>query len=440
LSVAGCAPQYAKYRPELPDEIGGKGLVVGEVHGIGSLSGFNHYVDVNIDGGRKGAVAKGLIAIPMSEGEHSLDSLFQKTFAGSTLSGSVRITTYNTQTLPIKRAFTVRAGKVTDLGLLVLYPDPGDKEKKHFLKMFVDDREDMKRLLKNAYPALAAKLDVDGMTLAPGQLMPDNLLQALRKDLAKSEMVRTQGYPNFVAASVGTAAQVVRDKDGRAVDVKLIDMPTVASVRSSSPNFVADRMAILMNNERLFVVKDGRAVERTAPRGLRAGTVYALGARDLAIVDDRMEIYTSADEGKTWNAFTEMTTEKETATKIVPAPDGFYVYGAKPPTVLHVAAGSRPTPVDVPAMKYLGQFSARPFGLYAEEGAAARQFHFRGARADAWETRAYPAPNCRHINFTDKEGANVSIICSRMTYVSSDGGRAWTRKSAAVADARADAQ
>jgi hypothetical protein len=109
----GCFAGLPKYRPDLPKDIGDKGLVVGQVVGIGRLWAWSIYTDVLIDGWAKGKVVNGLIAIPLCPGEYPLDGLYSESYGGSSSYGSVTVTTKHTITLPLKRKFTVRPKEIT---------------------------------------------------------------------------------------------------------------------------------------------------------------------------------------------------------------------------------------------------------------------------------------------------------------------------------------
>ncbi|MEK6698486.1 MAG: hypothetical protein AABZ10_05510 [Nitrospirota bacterium] len=438
--VAGCV-KLPDYRPDLPENlISGSGLVVGQVVGIGRLSQWSIYKDVLINDRKRSKVVNGFIAVPLSPGEYSFSSLYDETQSSS----GTYIYRYMT-TLPIKRKFTIRPGEVTNLGLLVLYPDPNDKEQKKFLRFFVDNTADMKHFLKTAYPLLAPKLRVDSMTLAPGDLIPANLLELLRKDIAMKEVAASGGYAAYVAGHVGTLAEPQRDKDGKISGVKLIEVPTVSNIQSDSPNYVKDRFAFLTTNNRLFFIQNGKVAEKRPPAGLRAGKVYALGSSDLVIVDDKFEIYTSYDNGDRWQPYLGSITEKKTSVKVSPGSTGYYAYMINPPRVVSGAYGKVDfRPVGLPQdMKDLGLLREKPAGLFAERDISfymeseKRQFFFRPAGKAAWEARSMPAPNCEHIRFQDNDGLNLSTQCGdravwaggpQQQYLSKDGGKTWQKK------------
>jgi hypothetical protein len=444
VGLGGCA-SFPEYRPDLPEDVGSDGLVVAQVVGIDNLRGWSRYTDVLVNDKKKGRVVNGFVAFPLSPGDYDLSGLFNESVTGSSSAGAYRVTTVSTTTLPLKRKFTVRPREVTNLGLIILYPDPNDKERKKFLRLFADNTVDMKHFVKTAYRQLATKLNVDNMALAPGDLIPPVLTEALRKDIATREAIQSQGYAHYVAGDVGTVAEVQKDKDGKISGVELIDVPTLSNLQSESPNYVLDRLAFLTTNNRLFVVQNGKATEKRPPNGLRAGKVFAFGKTDLAIIDDRFEIYTSANNGDAWQSHLAYKTEDKTSARLSPGAEGYYIYAATPPVALSYTLGKgdlRPLPLPQ-ELKALGFLREKPVGLFAENQTSVfketekRTFFFLPQGKTTWDARMMPAANCEYIKFADMEGKNVSTVCGesavggggpRFQYTSGDGGKTWQRK------------
>lgn len=446
--LAGCV-SLPDYRPDLPEDMGDKGLLVGQLVGIGRLSSWSTYTDVLVNDRMKGKVVNGFIAIPLSPGDYSLSGLYDE-FRSTT--GAY--TTVLTTTLPVTREFSIRPKEVTNLGLIVLYPDPNDKENKKFRRFFVDNTEDMKHFLKTAYPQLAPKLRVDSMTLAPGDLMPANLLEALRKEIAAKEALASGVYTVHVAGDVGTVAQLQRDKDGKVSGLKLIEVPTVSNLQSETSNYVKDRFAFLTTNNRLFFVQNGKVAEKRPPDGLRAGKVFVFGTNDLVIVDDKFEIFTSADSGGRWQASPGFLTKDKVRVHASDGASGYYLYAVTPPVALFGAHGASSfRPVELPAdVKNLALLRERPSGLFAERESSfwketeKRPFFVRPAGKTGWETRSMPGINCDYISFMDADGKALSTACgeaslninksgnwttgsgNRAQYVSGDGGKTWQKK------------
>ncbi|HEU0264737.1 MAG TPA: hypothetical protein VFR01_03320, partial [Geobacterales bacterium] len=308
---------------------------------------------------------------------------------------------------------------------------------------FLDNRADMKQFLRDAYPQLAQKLNIDAMTLAPGDLMPENLLPVLRKELAARAVTLSGGGNPYVAANVGTLAEVQTDREGKPAVAKLLDVPTLASIKSVSPNLGSDRFAYLTTNNRLFVVQNGKVSEKRAPLGLRAGRVYAIGASDLVIVDDQLEVYLGRNNGEQWQSYTGSVTKKGASCRIAVGQSGYYAYAAHPAVLIFSSYGkaefeSLPLPQE---LKRLGTFTEKPAGMFAEEELSfyketeKRPFFFRPVTGP-WEKRFMPAPNCEQIKFTESDGAGISTVCSdravgfggaKFPYVSKDSGKTWRK-------------
>jgi len=438
IMFAGCSVA-PKYRPELPEEIGGKGIVVGEVVGINRLSGWSTNSG-NIVIGKKtytNGLVKGLIAVPFDKGEYSLDALNYVTYGGSTTNGNVTYTTKYSTTMPLNRKFTIWPGEVTNIGLILLYPDPEDKENKRFFRFFIDNRDDMKRFLKTFYPALSASMKVDAMTLSAGEYLKDpKLLQALRRDIALKEFVASRAAADYVAGNVGTVAKVKRGKDGKISDVQVLDVETLSNIVSKSSDHNSDRLVFMTANNRLFLVTGGAVKEKRPPAALRDGNLYALGSKDIVIVDDLLEIYVSNDNGETWKSSEGFVVKEPVKRKFVTGERSYYVYSTYPPVLIAGAYGKTELAKLVLPEK-LGNIQTvteKKAGLFVETHITAWTkntpfpFYVKKDAASPWETRAMPMISCYGIRFLDDAGNNLETLCLKETFQSSDGGRRWTKK------------
>lgn len=444
--AAGCAPS-PRYKPELPEDLGNDGLLVGEVLGIGRLAHWSLHKDVLINDRKRGQLVNGMFAIALSPGEYTFSGLYSESYGGSNTFNGVTVTTKNTVSLPVKKKFTVRAKEVTNLGLLVLYPDPRDKpdaKDGKFLQFVVDNTADMKQYVKSAYPALAAKINLEATTLVPGTTMNDKQLQALRRELLATAAKRVGDDARYLVAGLGALAEVQPDRDGKPTGMKLLDLPTTSSPASISPSFVKDRTAILTNNNRLFVVQNGRATEKRPPERLRAGKIFAVGTSALVIVDDHFEIYLSNDNGDQWHAQTGFATKETVSARVAVGRNGYYAYTVNPPALLFSEHGKTEfARFELPGdLKTFGMLNETPAGLFAEQQITfyketeKRPFYFRPSGKPAWEKLFMPAPNCDYIKFQDGQGNHLSTACSdravgfggpTTAYVSKDRGNTWQK-------------
>lgn len=438
MVLAGCAAA-PKYRPELPEEIGGKGLVVGEVVGINRLSSWTSNSG-NVLINKKtynNALVKGLIAIPLAAGEYSLDALNHVSYGGSTTTGTVTYTTKYSTTMPLNRKFTIRPGEVTNIGLILLYPDPEDKENKRFFRFFIDNRDDMKSFLKTFYPALAARMKVDAMTLSAGEYLKDpKLLQALRKDIAVKAVVGSRVAADYVAGNVGTVAKLKWNKDGKVSDVQLIDVDTLSNVVTKWSDHQGGRLAFMTANNRLFLVTGGAVKEKRPPTVLRDGDVLAAGGKDIVIVDDLLEIYVSNDNGETWKSNINFVVKEPIQRKFVAGERSYYIYTTFPPVLITGSYGrAELTKLELPEkLGNIQDVTEKKAGLFVETHITAWTkdtpfpFYVKKDASAPWETRALPKTSCYRIRFLDDAGNNLEVLCQKDMFQSSDGGRRWTKK------------
>lgn len=451
LISGGCA-SLPQYRPALPDDIGDKGLLVGQVVGVDWLQRWGWSAAVSINDQAMGELVNGTISIALNPGEYRLSGLVD-TFGGSSTMyyGGVTVTATQKTNIPVTQKFTIRPKQVTNLGLLVLYPDPNDKERKKFMSLFVDNTADMKHFVKTSYPKLATTLDVDAMLPAPGRMMPDNLLPALRKELAMKEATTVEegmrGHDIFyVAADLGTLAEVSQGSGGRIAGIRLIDVPTLSNIESKSPNYVKEWFAFVTKSNRLFVVKNGKVTEGRLPSGLRAPKIFVLGPDDLLIIDDKFEIYASNDGGNQWQSFPRLTTDKPVSVNVSPGGKGYYASSSEPPRAFFSVYGKADfQPVDLPRdMQSVALLRETRSGLFAEQSylllyseSEPRRFFVRLPGTAIWERRSMPERNCTHIEFQEMGGVDLATGCSgsysigvhgpRQRYVSGDSGKTWRK-------------
>ena len=449
IVFSGCAT-VPRYRPDLPEDIGNNGLFVGQIVCIGTLPKWSSLNDIVIDGKiNRDVVVNGFFAIPLSPGEHTLNSLHSENSDLHSSTAARTVVKVYRSTLRIRSKFRIRSGAVTDLGLMILYADPKDTEQKDGMPTYyLDNRADMKLFLKYSYPALVEKLHVDNMSLAPAGLLPADRLSSVRQELADRAVKRSDGSAFYVAAAAGTLAQVQFGEDGKQKGFNLIDMPSLAGIRSASPAFEKDRAAFLTNNNRLFIVEKGKTIEKRAPFGLRAGSIFAYGTSEIAILDDHFELYTSSDNGDSWQMNTSLRTDEVVNPKLAVGKDGYYLFAEKNPKLLFSRFGKTEfMRIALPdEIRALGAIHERPAGLFAEELVSPfkegerRAFVFRPTRGTTWEKRSMPYRNCTYMRFLEE--GSVIVECSdeavrtdgdKDRYISADNGKSW-QKNNIVAD------
>ncbi len=218
LSACAVAPQRG-YAP-LPDRLTDQGVVVAEVHGFTGE-------EININSRTRAYLHNRHLVLPLSPGKYTLNSISSTTKAGNYI---------HTNSLPLNREFEVKAGKVTNLGLVLIAFDPQNKSK--FFAYALDNTPAAQRYLRASHPALAASLNAGDFVLAPGKYVPADKTPMVRKLVANSKgmywkVMEPGTSPTVVAGPAGLIGERVV-KGGKVVDIKLFETDTLASGQRES--------------------------------------------------------------------------------------------------------------------------------------------------------------------------------------------------------------
>lgn len=441
LLIAGLTA-CAGYRPDLPEDLGERGLLVAQIGAMDDFAWLND-AKVHFSGMYRPAIVsdavdhviRGYVAIPLSEGEYSLAALSRVT-GNSSISmpsaaggGAMHIT--HRESVPINKPFKIKPGTVTNLGLLVVIPasDTG----RTFRAVSVDNNEHMRQFLRTHYPALTAKLPLNEMTLAPGDYARGPQLAAMRREVMTYTLKAGAARSAYcIAGPAGTLGYVERKPDGGVAGTKYFNLDTVAKFESFGDNPLHRRCAGLTSDRRLFVVSDGRLQERALPAGVREGVVTALGGQGLVIVDNKWEIYTSADNGATWKTDLSLAQKDEDKyIRLVAERNGFYLYreSGKQITYRNDQGIQRSIPLP-PDAEWIESVTQTRAGLYLHTGAGTWSYrygaHLLAEPHGTWESLPMPQ-KCNAFTVNDAAGKHLSAVCEGRTMASKDGGRTWER-------------
>jgi hypothetical protein len=195
LTVGAVSPCAAQKIPDWSEE----GLVVGQVAGVSAFGlATSAEVPVALTVGRRaptgGSVFRGQVLFKHKEGNVQLTDLF-----GTNGRGVVH--------LPIGRELPVQKGEITVVGLMYFVQKPDDR--KAFLVVAFDNRDETMDYLRRMHPAMLAGHDSAAVVLAPGKYLPMERLVQLRTEIAQQEARRTNRQGQFwVAGRAGTLAEV----------------------------------------------------------------------------------------------------------------------------------------------------------------------------------------------------------------------------------------
>lgn len=413
--------------PELPDTIADQGIAVAKIYvpGNSNWTDTQIYLDKRL---RSDALRGGYIAIALDPGEHNLEYLrrLSHTTAG------YQSTTYHYRMLPINRKFSVESGKVTDLGLIIALTDIKDATK--FLSVTVDNRAEVRRYLEANYPGLMASLKDREPQLAPHKYLDDKNLTTLRRQVAVREALGGKLKPgmDYIAGDAGTLAQIKYDAKGKISGIDILDTGTLAEILGPRQN--GDTTAFLGTDGQLILIRKGRMEKSRIPAALYPAGFELIGPTSVVVADNRMNLYTSRDGGKTWNSYTAAALDKPSKDiGFARNEQGLFVYTPLTgrPGILVLAPNNGGAFATIPGPPYLTGVSSGAINRVTAQGDAlyvdyqkSGSFHVRRGSPAEWTVRAKPDSGCGFVEF--KDGAQ-QVYCSGTGYSSRDQGATWTR-------------
>jgi hypothetical protein len=456
-ALCGCASKSSI--PTLPDKLTAEGILVARMYMPGSASWDN--AQVNIDGKlRASGMRDGFIAIALAPGEHdfvqlrvegrifshndALESPVRKVRGG----GGYRApsyyyvpggttTTYFT-TLSVGRKFTIEAGKITNLGLIIYLSDPKlGPASKQYRAVALDNSAEIGYYLETNYPALMATLGDRTPKLAPGNYVDVKKLPELRRYIAALES-RSKKIIEGQGASVlyGDAGTLVAAKPkGSSGDLsfEVLDTGTLANIVDARRD--GNRLVFLSSDAKLLTFEGGKLSQTSIPYRIHPVKMNSIGKNNIAIVDNRMSIVSSQDGGANWSKYdgARIQTPRSDIGMVTDA-NGAYVYlGTKgiPKPILYLRAGqSTPQLIDSPAPSQTITDASFNLVIPRESGLfivySKSEFHYRPASTGTWLLYSKPGQTCKAIGFDDA-GVELSVECGGVKYESGDSGRSWQK-------------
>jgi hypothetical protein len=430
--LCSCVSVDDVIRPQLPDSLSDKGLVVAEMYGIGLPT----YLDVTINNRRAGFVnGSGYYALPLPPGTYTLNSFSTTTSSSSGGFGGVNVTTSNVTFFPINRSFAVRPGEITNLGEIILFEKTTDPNYVGpFATRVVDNNADTRLYFQTTYPKLLASAKAGTPTLALGDYVQGADLGKMRAVIALA-LAKKPGGSHYVAGPAGTLAAVDRDKSGKPLHLHLIDAGVMAGIAHAAENRAHDRFAFVTSDGRLFVMRAGKVEQRRAPLTMTAlSELYLAGDRDIVISERGLNLYTSIDDGLTWKMAANLTKPGEFAESgFAEGESGYFVYQSYPARMLYAPIGSSDLqPVSVPPdAKEIRRVTALKSTLVLEirTMSDSARFYVRAIPDGDWQTRHMPKGSCNPIEFENQAGDQLRTTCGPQTYESADGGMHWISRS-----------
>ena len=432
----------------IPDEIGEHGLLVGQIDTT-DMPGATD-TDPIIDGITYGyGLRQGYMVIPLASGEHELAKLHSESSTQIGYSSLVgNISSVSTRNFPIKKKFTIEAGKATNIGLIVMQSASGSGASKGvYSLLYLDNTQEMTRFMQDTHPSLYASFQDKSFSLAPGKYLSPDDTNRLRHNLV-TQNVRSPRWQKqnrelqYFAGALGTLAQLERNAGGGIITVKLLETNTVANLSHCS--FAGTRGACMKSAAEYFWIEQGKVTVQQVPQHIMGNSIHVVKDGRVVLIDNAMNIYTSGDTGRTWALFAGAALAKPLGYESL-RPDiknrfefhagrrGYYIFtrdmGADGTTIVYSEYKSGnyiklALPKSVANILSIHETDA---GLFLPpRGFYSTKFHFLPTGKSTWEIREAPQYGCYDIAFGDVGGKHIELACHNNGYWKSEnGGLSW---------------
>jgi photosystem II stability/assembly factor-like uncharacterized protein len=425
---------------KVPDKLDRSGLLVAYVHS-------DEYPDAALGAPvvdeqiHFGAQNGGYIVLALRPGDHVLNAIYRhkNTVTIPTEVGNTYVT--DSSAFEVKRKFRIEAGRVTNLGMIVVRAPPKAGGKPNVL--FLDNTRDMRDILASAHRSpYASTASADFLT--SGSFADDSTVQELRlraaaRKLSSRKWQLEHADASYITAAYGTIARIRRN--GSANTLQLIPTETLRDLTPCSVSLV--QVACVIADSQLLFVAGDKATLRAAPAGVHANSVHIARDREVVLVDHAMNFYVSADQGLTWGKASGTPLTKPIAAGLY-LPDNKNAFGmaagrkrdyfysrtadAQGTSLISRSAGGQLDRITLPPETREVQFVKETHsGLMVVSGRSGILWYQQQGQTE-WEKRQLPRTGCGDMVFGDPAGSHIELACDEDTFwTSKDGGRSWDR-------------
>ena len=444
----GCLGTSNRIRPELMADYG---LVAARFatndDGAFFLSG-----DAKISGfWKQGAIEKRRMLMQLKPGNYILEGISSTGMGMSSSFMGAKVTHRTTTSFDFSAAFEVRAGHVTNLGVIFFYIT--DKAGQKGNVYYVDNSQDVRWFLKNQYPSISERTESkDILTASVSYLNPD-LIDKLRYSLVK-ELPINQLRHDFAVSKLGTLYQFQKTPSGKIESVKVVDVNTYEHIcRYTALN---KRFAFLSPHEnlgtQLNICESDRISKKTCPVGDINSTVILFGDKGVVTSDRTKSIFISFDNGDSWEKHEPILgknqTENGNELVIFGGNSGFYAFIMGQPTLIYrpyqrnSSSNLLPSLPDTFQLKGLVETSDGIFTFPTgdtDERTNYDKIYFLPNGSDRWIERNCPLKNHR-FNDIYEFNDQIAIRGGGQFWKSNDSGRTWQDATAMEIGVRGDSE
>lgn len=477
LWLGGCANMAVSVK--VPDTIGQNGVLVGQL-GAGAIAERNELQPKISKGTEKpvlyqDAVKNNIVTMPLEPGDYTLERVqYSYNMGNSTV----------TQWFPLNLKFRIKAGEVTNLGLLAMVPNPLDKER--FGVRVLDNSADMEQHLQKNYVSLYQSLSdktvhtvTDGMPDKYSAVVGMDKLDEVRRQLVLSELApgksgdkfmrdlkqgrfnmhyKTPTSENYVMTALGSMGKIERDAGGKITDVKILPTNTLEDLDKCTAN--GERALCLLEQTKakgVFSSGAAKTKKYLLAQGdkIEAGqvdvdvfekSIWLPGKNQITYADEYMNIFTSLDNGHTWSSYKDAAQKQPIeygsgSEKIsyVEGKDGYYIYSRNLNVPDRRIVYSPFGKTDFSHLAFpgtsdaLSQLYETDAGLYASSinsgFTTTIVLFFKPAGSQAWQKTGEVPKGCTLQLPRWSAGINLKALCNgkEMT-ASADAGRSWVKQ------------
>lgn len=447
LGLAACATgpqsqtveQRVKVPDALPDKLGDQGLLVATIAAHSIAANMVERLSFSLAGVQidktyyTNAVRGNYLVLPLKPGEYTLEALHV-----------YRSTDDRTSTnYPLRYKFRIVSNQATSLGAITLLPmrsTPASEGR--YLKLLVNNTDEMTAYLRKQHPALAASLRPSAPVLASDVKFVDaNLMETVRRDIAREAWI-WMDEPNiarYVGGEVGTIAKLLRDTRGKIAAIDVLDSKTTSAMRSCSGH--DERFVCSSAEPALYFVKDGKITKRALPAPAKHVWVHTYPPRGLVLVDQNMTVYLSNDDGASWkkHVWYPKTEPLSYLARInfTNGKNGYYIYSTftidplAPEVLYSEYAREGYSKIDIPKMSGWQRLLETSQGLLAgpqnaDSSNDSAKLYFRPAGRSEWQLRPLPGKRCFFMRHEKENSGKLLLQCDSKSFGSVDSGNSWT--------------
>lgn len=441
ISLLGCSIGMKKVELK-PSDLEGKGLLVARINSSNFSKKFSYVSfggDVYLNDKKYSkALYYHYLVMPLDPGQYNFEKIGDIT--GLSMPGTYMMKSYSN--LPINRTFTIKPGRITNLGYIVAhYTNVSEERYKIYT---IDNSKHMAAYLRKEQAAAYNSLHNKSILLATGKYLSSSDLIVLRKNIALQSANRVEFKDKqIVSGALGVVARIYRNTNNQISRVTLIETETFDAVDYCSENKF-QYACIISEGENIQMLIgrfNGKPRFKSLPKGVEKAKLHVFGKHNILIIDDSFNLYVSKDNGKSFSVNSSFKLPEPEAymnyAKIYRGKKGFYIEARKENgrliykshdnnvnfKLLSIPKGIKPD--DIYETKKGIVMGPIP-GI-----AISSEVYYLSNGSNVWSEVKIPSTLCMYIDILNYNTGKLKMECggqyAKHHYLSKDGGVTWSK-------------